>query len=69
MYAIEELNYVPNLPARNLKSNTVKEIGVVFPDIDDNYRSELLKGIVSRSEDFGYSVTVAFSYNTPKLEI
>lgn len=68
MKAIEELNYVPNSSARNLKSNTVKEIGVVFPDIDDNYRSELLKGIVSRSEDFGYSVTVAFSYNTPKLE-
>ena len=34
MKAIEELNYVPNAAARSLKSESIMEIGVVFPDID-----------------------------------
>ena len=50
MKAIEELNYVPNAAARSLKSESIMEIGVVFPDIDDYYRSEILKGIVDQSE-------------------
>lgn len=66
--AIEELNYVPNAAARSLKQDTVMEIGIVFPNIDDYYRSEILKGIVDRSEVAHYSVTVAFSYNSPKME-
>ena len=68
MKAIEELNYVPNSAARSLKSESVMEIGVVFPDIDDYYRSEILKGIVDRAEIKNYTVTVAFSYNSPKME-
>ena len=68
MKAIEELNYVPNAAARSLKSESIMEIGVVFPDIDDYYRSEILKGIVDQSEGKNYSVTVAFSYNSPKME-
>lgn len=68
MKAIEELNYVPNAAARSLKSESAMEIGVVFPNIDDYYRSEILKGIVDQSEGMNYSVTVAFSYNSPKME-
>ena len=68
MKAIEELNYVPNAAARSLKSESIMEIGVVFPDIDDYYRSEILKGIVDQSEGKNYSVTLEFSYNSPKME-
>ena len=68
MKAIEELNYVPNAAARSLKSESVMEIGVVFRNIDDYYRSEILKGIVDQSEGRNYSVTMAFSHASPKME-
>lgn len=68
MKAIEELNYVPNAAARSLKSETAMEIGVVFPNIDDYYRSEILKGIVDQSDGRNYSVTMAFSHDSPKME-
>ncbi len=68
MKAIEELNYVPNSAARSLRQESVREIGVVFQDLDDYYRSEILKGIVDRAEDQNYSVTVAFTYDSPKME-
>jgi multiple sugar transport system substrate-binding protein len=68
MEAIEELGYIPNASARNLKSEVSKEIGVVFPSIDDSCHSEILKGIISSAENKEYSLNIAFSYNTPKLE-
>lgn len=68
MQAIEELNYIPNTSARNLKAESSKEIGVIFPNIDDICHSEILKGIISYTEDQDYSLNIAFSYNTPKLE-
>lgn len=68
MQAIEELNYIPNTSARNLKKETSKEIGIVLPDIDDLCHSEILKGIISAAESANYLLNIAFSYNTPKLE-
>lgn len=68
MSVIEELNYIPNASARNLKSETSREIGVVFPDIDDSCHSDILKGIISRAESMDYSLNISFSYHTPKLE-
>lgn len=68
MQAIEDLNYIPNTAARNLKTEASKEVGVIFPDIDDFCHSEILKGIISNAEYLGYALNIAFSYNTPKLE-
>lgn len=68
MQAIKDLNYIPNAAARNLKSISTKEIGVIFPDIDDICHSEILKGIISNTEAAGYMLNIAFSYNKPKLE-
>jgi len=68
MQAIKELNYIPNDSARKLKMETSRELGVVFPDIDDLCHSEILKGIVSGAEDADHFLNIAFSYNSPKLE-
>jgi len=68
MQAIRELNYIPNDSARKLKLETSRELGVVFPDIDDLCHSEILKGIVSGAEDADHFLNIAFSYNSPKLE-
>lgn len=68
MQAIEDLNYIPNASAKSLKSETSREIGVVFPDIDDSCHSDILKGIIGRAEDMDYTLNISFSYHTPKLE-
>lgn len=68
MRAIDELNYVPNDSARTLRGESTREFGVVFPDIEDLSRSELLKGIIYAAEEADYSLQIAFSYNSPKLE-
>lgn len=68
MQAIRELNYIPNDAARKLKKVTARELAVVFPDIDDLCRSEILKGLISGAEDADRFLDIAFSYNSPKLE-
>ncbi len=68
MQAIRELNYIPNDSARKLKMETSRELAVIFPDIDDLCRSEILKGIISGAEDADRFLHIAFSYNSPKLE-
>lgn len=68
MQVIEELNYIPNASAKNLKSENTKEIGVIFPDIDDSCHADILKGIISAAENMDYTLNISFSYHTPKLE-
>ena len=68
MQAIEELNYIPNASAKSLKSESSKMFGVIFPDIDDLFYSEILEGIVANAENKGYSLNISFSYNSPKQE-
>lgn len=66
--AIEQLNYIPNSSARNLKTQASNEIGLVFPSIDDYCHSEILKGIASSLGEKNYSLNIAFSYGVEKLE-
>ena len=68
MQIIEELNYIPNASAKSLKSEASREIGVVFPDIDDSCHADILKGIISSAENMDYTLNISFSYHTPKLE-
>ena len=41
----KELDYVPNLAARNLKKNTSTEIAVVIPSIVNPYYTSIIKGM------------------------
>lgn len=68
MEAVAQLGYVPNESARSLREEQSRELGVVFPDIEDLSRSEVLKGIVAAAEEADYALQIAFSYNSPKLE-
>lgn len=66
--AVEQLNYIPNSSARNLKTRDSNEIGVVFPSIDDFCHSEILKGIAFSLGEKNFSLNIAFSYGIEKLE-
>ncbi|MCI8597295.1 MAG: extracellular solute-binding protein [Lachnospiraceae bacterium] len=68
MQAIEELNYIPNRSAKTLRDPDSKEIGVVIPDIEDPYHSEILKGLVFEAENANYNLNIAFTYHMPRQE-
>lgn len=68
MQVIEELNYIPNTSAQNLKSSISREIGVILPDMDEFCHTKILEGMIACAENTDYSLNIAFSYNTPKLE-
>ncbi|MFV0466366.1 MAG: extracellular solute-binding protein [Lachnospiraceae bacterium] len=66
--AIEDLNYIPNYSARNLKNTVSDEIGVILPNLEDSINSEILKGIIYQANLSHYSVNIACSYNNPHDE-
>lgn len=56
--AIEELDYRPNILARNLANGRSGQIAVVIPYLDTPYFSELLQAIISRVRDRGFNVLI-----------
>ncbi|MFV0466094.1 MAG: extracellular solute-binding protein [Lachnospiraceae bacterium] len=69
MDSIEKLKYVPNSSARNLKQPRGNLIGVLLTDIEDHYHAEIFKGIFATLAQSHYIVNVAFSDNSPDLEM
>lgn len=62
----EELNYKPNLLARNFVKKTSNIIGLILPDIADEFFSELIKGIdeVCYENNFFTMVISTHKYRT-----
>ena len=44
--AIEELDYRPNAIARSLKVSRTKTLGVIIPDVSNEFYSEIVRGTV-----------------------
>ena len=68
MDSIEKLNYIPNSSARNLKITSTHRIGVILTDIDNAYHAEIFKGLSAHFQNTGYTISVAFSNNSPDIE-
>ncbi len=56
--AIVELDYRPNVLARNLANGRSGQIAVVVPYLDTPYFAELLQGIIPRARERGYNVLI-----------
>lgn len=54
--AVSELGYVPSALARALKTNQTRMLGVLVPNIENPYFSELTRGIEDCCRRAGYSV-------------
>lgn len=54
--AIRFLNYIPNVNARNIRSKDLGLIGVIVPDVGDNFFSNILEGIIEGAEKLGKGV-------------
>lgn len=57
----KELGYRPNIIARNLKSSTSKQIGVIVPEIRHDFFANALSGIEEVAYEKGYTVILAQS--------
>ncbi|MEG1002301.1 LacI family DNA-binding transcriptional regulator [Clostridium sp.] len=63
-----ELNYVPNYLAKSLITNKSYSIGVIVPDIQNPFFSEIAKAIEKIAEKNGYSMVLCNTFNSIKKE-
>ncbi|MCF8240670.1 MAG: LacI family transcriptional regulator [Melioribacteraceae bacterium] len=59
----DELNYKPNFNARSLVKKETKIIGLVLPEIQGDFFTEVIKGIDQVAHSGGYHVIVASSHS------
>ena len=64
----EELNYIPNNIARSLSTKKTNILGVIFPNIENPFFSEIAKAIECTAEALGYTVIICNSNNKAELE-
>lgn len=67
--AIAQLNFHPSAFARNLKTNSSSEIGIIVPDTHNSYYSYILQGIEKVFQSTNYYLNIAFSYEVPEIEL
>jgi LacI family transcriptional regulator len=65
---IEELNYIPNMQARELTQKKSATIGVVVPSINNMFFPEVIKGIESNLKLNSLSLVLACSNNDKEDE-
>ncbi len=66
--AIDELNYIPNATARELRRTTSNKIGLVLPDLVDPYYNGILRGVLRQIRSGDYILNIAFSDQNAKEE-
>lgn len=64
----EELDYLQNQPIRGTKNKEVKTIGLIIPDIGDEFFTEVIKGIDKSLTEYGYSATLCITNEDPERE-
>jgi len=63
--AAQQLGYIPNVSARNLRTQKTNTIGVVIQDINNPFYPAFVRGVQDIAESVGYDVV---SYNTDSTE-
>ncbi len=64
-----ELGYRPNIMARNLKSRTSNQIGVIVPEIRHDFFANAISGIEEVAYQKGYTIIIAQSNEEQEREI
>lgn len=68
LYEANRLNYIPNLLGRHLKNKLSKDIGVLIPNITNQFYPQLVLGIEHTARNRGYNVLLCNSQRDPKNE-
>ncbi|NLZ69958.1 MAG: extracellular solute-binding protein [Clostridiaceae bacterium] len=66
--AIEELNYIPNANAANLKIDRKLNLGVILPNLNSYYYTQLYRGIEAFFQNTPYFINLLFTHDNPKVE-
>ena len=64
----EELNYKPNILARNFVKKKSNVIGLILPEISDEFFTEIIKGVDEVTFTHGYYTMVASSHKYRTLD-
>jgi len=64
----EELNYRPNILARNFATKKSNVIGLILPEISDEFFTEIIKGVDEVTYTHGYYTMVASSHKYRTLD-
>ncbi|WP_075344072.1 LacI family DNA-binding transcriptional regulator [Tenacibaculum agarivorans] len=57
----ESLNYIPNDVARSLKSNVTKRIGVIVPNVLDDFFAKIIHAIEREANKLNYKLIICLS--------
>lgn len=68
MKACEELNFIPNANAVNLKKRTTRTLALFIPDIENPFFTSILKGFEGKSFKNGYNTIVCDTDENFELE-
>lgn len=69
MDAVKELNYQPNLAARNLAGTSSFTVGLVYDNPNAYYVIDMQNGVLSRCKDEGYELVIhPCSYTDANME-
>jgi DNA-binding LacI/PurR family transcriptional regulator len=61
--AIDELSYIPNISARNLRRRESRTVLVLAPNFSNPYNALVLAGICDRARDLGYITIIHNTYD------
>jgi len=65
----QELDYRPNVSARNLRTRKSNSVLLVVRDVGNPFYLEILKGVEATARQAGYSVLMGNTENNPEREI
>lgn len=68
LHIIKEMNYQPNILARQLRTQTTKAVIVIVPAIDNSFFQGIISGIGIEAERYGYQMLIADLNSQPSLE-
>ncbi|MEG1733275.1 MAG: LacI family DNA-binding transcriptional regulator [Longicatena sp.] len=66
--AIDELHFIPNMQAREIKKRKSKTIGIIVPSVDNMFFPEVINGVEQYLMEHSYSLLVSFSKNSKEKE-
>lgn len=66
--AAHKIDYRPNMAAVALRSGRSKIIGVLVPEINNNFFSSIINGIEKKMSDSGYNIIIAQSHDSASEE-
>ncbi|WP_392486786.1 LacI family DNA-binding transcriptional regulator [Haloimpatiens sp. FM7315] len=65
---VKELNYIPNSVARSLSTNKSNTIGIILPDIENSFFSEVARAIEDVASSSNYNVIFCNTDNKKEKE-